>query len=82
MGGVLGSVIALNLTPLISGLESLIGHKFLSGDIYFVDFLPSQLVWSDVALVAGTATVLSLIATWYPAKKASQLNPATVLSSK
>lgn len=82
VGGVLGSVIALNLTPLISGLESLIGHKFLSGDIYFVDFLPSQLVWSDVALVAGTATVLSLIATWYPATKASQLNPATVLSSK
>lgn len=82
VGGMLGSLVALNLTPLVSGLESLIGHKFLSGDIYFVDFLPSELVWSDVALVAGTATVLSLIATWYPATKASQLNPASVLSAK
>ncbi|WP_353496620.1 lipoprotein-releasing ABC transporter permease subunit LolE [Vibrio sp. CB1-14] len=82
VGGIVGSVVALNLTPIISSLENLLGHKFLSGDIYFVDFLPSQLVWNDVLLVAGTATLLSLIATWYPATKASQLNPATVLSAK
>lgn len=82
VGGILGSVVALNLTPIIASLEDLLGHKFLSGDIYFVDFLPSQLVWNDVLLVAGTATLLSLIATWYPAMKASQLNPAAVLSAK
>ncbi|MGR5178370.1 lipoprotein-releasing ABC transporter permease subunit LolE [Vibrio parahaemolyticus] len=82
VGGVLGSLVSMNLTPIVSALESMIGHKFLSGDIYFVDFLPSQLLWNDVALVAGTATLLSLIATWYPATKASQLNPAAVLSAK
>lgn len=82
IGGILGSLVALNLTPIVSGLENLLGHQFLSGDIYFVDFLPSQLIWNDVLLVSGTATLLSLIATWYPAMKASQLNPATVLSAK
>ncbi|MGC9551461.1 lipoprotein-releasing ABC transporter permease subunit LolE, partial [Vibrio metoecus] len=53
-----------------------------SGDIYFVDFLPSQVEWFDVMLVSGTAITLSLLATWYPARRASRLNPAQVLSSK
>ncbi|WP_413284713.1 lipoprotein-releasing ABC transporter permease subunit LolE [Vibrio sp. MA40-2] len=82
VGSLVGVVVALNLTGLITGLERLIGHKFLSGDIYFVDFLPSQVNSSDVLIVSGTAIVLSLLATWYPATKASQMNPARVLSSK
>ncbi|EGU46946.1 outer membrane-specific lipoprotein transporter subunit LolE [Vibrio ichthyoenteri ATCC 700023] len=81
-GSVVGVLVALNLTPIIKGLEALIGHQFLSGDIYFVDFLPSQVMSSDVLMVSGTAIVLSLLATWYPASRASQLNPAAVLSSK
>lgn len=82
VGSVLGVLVALNLTSLIKGLESLMGHQFLSGDIYFVDFLPSQVIMGDVILVSSTAIILSLLATWYPASRASQLNPATVLSSK
>ncbi|MBY8148132.1 lipoprotein-releasing ABC transporter permease subunit LolE [Vibrio fluvialis] len=82
VGSVFGVVVAFNLTPLVKGLETLIGHHFLSGDIYFVDFLPSQVESGDVLLVSGTAIVLSLLATWYPAARASKLNPASVLSSK
>lgn len=86
MGSVVGSIVgvfmALNLTPIIQSLETLLGHQFLSGDIYFVDFLPSQLEWSDVLLVSSTAIILSLLATWYPASRASRLHPAAVLSSK
>ncbi|EGQ7767238.1 lipoprotein-releasing ABC transporter permease subunit LolE [Vibrio parahaemolyticus] len=82
VGSLVGVLVALNLTPIIKGLEGLIGHQFLSGDIYFVDFLPSQLHWPDVALVSTTAIVLSLLATWYPASRAAKLNPAAVLSAK
>ncbi|MCG9578193.1 lipoprotein-releasing ABC transporter permease subunit LolE [Vibrio tubiashii] len=81
-GSVFGVLVALNLTPMISGLENLLGHKFLSGDIYFVDFLPSQVNPSDVIVVSLTAITLGLFATWYPASRASKLNPAAVLSSK
>ena len=81
-GSLIGVIVALNLTPMITALEDLIGHQFLSGDIYFVDFLPSQVNLSDVLLVSLTAVVLSLLATWYPASRASKLNPAAVLSSK
>lgn len=81
-GSVFGVLVALNLTPMIKALENFIGHKFLSGDIYFVDFLPSQVNPNDVILVSLTAIVLSLLATWYPASRASKLNPAAVLSAK
>ncbi|MCW8334733.1 lipoprotein-releasing ABC transporter permease subunit LolE [Vibrio paucivorans] len=82
VGSVLGTLVAMNLTALIKSLEALIGHQFLSGDIYFVDFLPSQVNFSDILLVSGTAIVLSLLATWYPSSRATKLNPASVLSSK
>lgn len=82
VGSVIGVFVALNLTFLIKGLETILGQQFLSGDIYFVDFLPSQVESMDVLIVSGTAIVLSLLATWYPATKASQMNPARVLSAK
>ncbi|MCL9782306.1 lipoprotein-releasing ABC transporter permease subunit LolE [Vibrio sp. S4M6] len=82
VGSIFGVIVALNLTTLVDGLQDLIGHKFLSGDIYFVNFLPSQVDFSNVLVVSATAIVLSFIATWYPASRASKLNPASVLSSK
>jgi lipoprotein-releasing system permease protein len=81
-GGILGITVALNLTTIIKGLENVFHHHFLSGDIYFVDFLPSRVEMSDVIIVAATAIALSLIATLYPASRASRLNPASVLSAK
>lgn len=82
VGSIVGVLVALNLTALIKALEQLLDHQFLSGDIYFVDFLPSAVSSIDVAVVSGTAVVLSLLATWYPAQKAARMNPASVLSGK
>ena len=80
IGIVLGVFLALNLTALIQGLENLIGRKLLSDGIYFVDFLPSELHWQDVALVFISALILSLIASLYPASRAAKLQPAQILS--
>ncbi|WP_145587682.1 lipoprotein-releasing ABC transporter permease subunit LolE [Yersinia rochesterensis] len=81
-GAVVGVIVSLQLTNIIRGLEKLVGHQFLSGDIYFIDFLPSELHWFDVACVLATALVLSLIASWYPARRASRIDPARVLSGQ
>ncbi|CAX59207.1 MAG: lipoprotein-releasing ABC transporter permease subunit LolE [Erwinia billingiae] len=81
-GVVVGVLAAFNLTPLIRGIETLTGYHFLSGDIYFIDFLPSEVHWSDVAIVLVTSLVLSLIASWYPARRASKIDPARVLSGQ
>ncbi|RDL34220.1 lipoprotein-releasing system transmembrane subunit LolE [Photobacterium damselae] len=82
IGAVVGSLLAINLTAIVKVIEKLVGHRFLSGDIYFVDFLPTQLSIHDVILVSITAILLSLVATWYPARRASRLHPAQVLSAK
>ncbi|ORJ25822.1 lipoprotein transporter subunit LolE [Rouxiella badensis] len=80
LGVVIGVVASLELTNIINLLQKMVGHKFLSGDIYFIDFLPSELHWLDVLSVLATALVLSLLASWYPARRASRIDPARVLS--
>ena len=81
IGIVLGIILALNLTIFIQGIEWVIGKKLLSGDVYFVDFLPSELHWLDVLMVLVAALALSLIASFYPASRATKLQPAQVLTS-
>ena len=81
IGIVLGVVLALNLTAIIQGIETLLGKKLLSDGIYFVDFLPSELHWFDVVLVLVAALVLSLLASLYPSSRAAKLQPAQVLSN-
>ncbi|WP_340615998.1 lipoprotein-releasing ABC transporter permease subunit LolE [Xenorhabdus entomophaga] len=82
IGVVVGVFTSLNLTTIIKGLEKLLGHQFLSGDIYFIDFLPSELHMMDVFYVLLTTLVLSLLASWYPARRASKLDPARILSGQ
>ncbi|WP_131865015.1 lipoprotein-releasing ABC transporter permease subunit LolE [Biostraticola tofi] len=81
-GVVVGVLVALNLTTLVKGIENVMGHPLLSGDIYFIDFLPTELHWRDVAGVLATALLLSLLASWYPARRASRIDPAKVLSGR
>ncbi|MGX8942835.1 lipoprotein-releasing ABC transporter permease subunit LolE [Symbiopectobacterium sp. Eva_TO] len=82
IGAVIGVVATLQLSAIMRGIESLTGHHFLSGDIYFIDFLPSELHMIDVVLVLLTAVALSLLASWYPARRASRIEPARVLSGQ
>lgn len=82
IGVVIGVIGALQLTAIIELIEKKIGHQFLSGDIYFIDFLPSELHWLDVLYVLVTALLLSLLASWYPARRASNIDPARVLSGQ
>ncbi len=81
--GVAAGVIAsLQLTTALRYLEKLIGFQFLSADVYFIDFLPSELHWLDVVYVLLTALSLSLLASWYPARRACRIDPAQILSGQ
>lgn len=79
-GIILGVIFALNLTNIIKALESFFGVKLLSDGVYFIDFLPSELNWLDVLWVLLATLILSLLASLYPAIRASKLEPAKVLS--
>ncbi|UKH17494.1 lipoprotein-releasing ABC transporter permease subunit LolE [Actinobacillus pleuropneumoniae] len=79
-GIILGVILSLNLTAMIKAIEGFFGIKLLSDGVYFVDFLPSELHWQDVAYVLIATIVLSLFASLYPATRAAKLEPAKVLS--
>lgn len=79
IGVIMGVLFALNLSGIATFFERVSGVRFLSGDIYFINFLPSELNWHEVAITAVIALILSFIATIYPARKAARINPAQVL---
>jgi lipoprotein-releasing system permease protein len=79
IGAALGILAALNVSAMIAALERLMGHKFLSAEVYFIDYLPSRLMAEDVVLVCSAALVLSFLATLYPAWRASRTQPAEAL---
>jgi lipoprotein-releasing system permease protein len=79
LGGVGGVVLALNVETVLPAIERLFGLKFISADVYYLSELPSRLLWSDVYRVTGTAFLLSILATLYPAWQASRVAPAEEL---
>ena len=79
LGALCGVYLALNLTDIISALEQFLGITFLSGDVYFINYLPSVLQPNDVYVTVITALIMSLLATLYPAWRATKIEPAQVL---
>ncbi len=78
--GVIGGVaLAINLPQVVAFLEQMFGVSVIPGDVYFIGFLPSELHWEDVILIASIALGLTVFATIYPAWKASQTKPAEAL---
>ena len=79
LGLISGVLVAENLTAILNVVEMIVGHKFLSGDIYFINFMPSEVNFHQVILVAFLAFVMSVISTLYPAWTASKIQPAREL---
>ena len=79
LGAISGLVLAFNLETVTGFVENLFGFKILSGDVYYIDKLPSQVNPLDVTLIVVTAILISLLATLYPAWRASKLDPAETL---
>ena len=78
--GVIGGVLlALNVETIVPALERLFNTQFLAADVYYISDLPSELHWDDVWLMAIVAFSLSLLATLYPAWRASRTQPAEAL---
>ncbi len=78
--GILGGVsLALNVETLVPALERLLGVEFLAADVYYISKLPSDLDWNDVYLIGALSFSLSIIATLYPAWRASRTQPAEAL---
>lgn len=78
--GVLGGIVlSLNITDWVNLLQHVLGVRWVSEDVYWVDYLPSALRFSDIVLVALIAFGMSVLATLYPASLAFRTQPAEAL---
>lgn len=79
LGTLLGIAGALTISDIVAWAENLFGFKILSADVYFISYLPSQLLWEDVAIITSASLLLSFLATLYPSWRASRVQPAEAL---
>ena len=74
-----GVLLALNVEAIVASIESLFGIQFIDPNLYYISQLPSDLQWGDVLVVGGGAFLATLVATLYPAWRASRIHPAEAL---
>lgn len=78
--GLVGGVsLALNVETIVPAIENLLGAEFMPADVYYISDLPSELHWDDVITITMVSFAISIIATLYPAWRASRTQPAESL---
>jgi len=79
IGFIIGLLFTLNIQKIQNLLESITGSDLFAAEIYFLSKLPAKIDFYEVGLVVLFALVLSLLATLYPAWRASRVDPIKVL---
>lgn len=79
LGVSLGLLVSLNIDRIKQFLEKLSGTDLFNEEIYFLTQIPSQTDWMEVLYIVIFSISLCFIATIYPAKKASKLDPVEAL---
>jgi lipoprotein-releasing system permease protein len=79
LGVVFGLLLAFNVTGVVNWIQTIFHVKFVSASVYYIDFLPSQVEFTDVWHIAVAALSLSFFATIYPAWRAARLVPVEAL---
>ncbi|WP_287962933.1 FtsX-like permease family protein, partial [Alcanivorax sp.] len=77
LGTVLGVLLATNVSNIAEWVEKTFNTRLF--DAYFVNYLPSELQWSDVGTIVSIALFISFSATLYPSWRASRVQPAEAL---
>ncbi len=78
-GVITGVTLALNVGSIVKQLESWFGFQFIKSQVYFIDYIPSDVSVHDVVLIACISLILSFIATLYPSWRAARTQPAEAL---
>ena len=79
IGVVCGVALAVNVPNIVDGIQNLTGYQFLPESVYYINNVPSELSWPSVGWITGMAFLFSLLATIYPAWRASRTQPAEAL---
>ena len=74
LGCATGFVIVPNLNEIVSSIESIFGIVAFPSDVYYLDRLPSKIQYTDSFLIIIFSVVICLVASLYPAWRASKLD--------
>ncbi|MBI3324873.1 MAG: FtsX-like permease family protein [Candidatus Omnitrophica bacterium] len=74
-----GLLLANNLNAIARWLEEMFGISIFPPSIYYLDHIPAQINGSDVVWIVGSAFVLTVLASIYPASRAARLVPVEAL---
>ena len=79
LGAVTGVVTSLNIETLVPFVENLFSIEFFPADVYVISDFPAELHWDDVVKITLASLLMSVVATLYPARRASKTQPAEAL---
>jgi lipoprotein-releasing system permease protein len=79
LGVGVGLATALNVDVIVPFLENTFGFHIFDPDVYYLSAIPSETHARDVVVIAGTALLLTFLATVYPALRAARTEPAEAL---
>jgi len=79
IGTIAGILTALNIGTIISFIEKAIGFQVFPQSVYIITDFPAELKLNDVIIVVSVSILISMLATLYPAWRASKTQPAEAL---
>lgn len=81
IGTILGILLSLSITKITDFLKNTFNIVLLNEDIYFINFIPSTIVLTDILCIITIALTLSVLASIFPAFKASRTNIVSALNN-
>jgi lipoprotein-releasing system permease protein len=79
VGVLLGVFVSMNIEKIRQLVTSIFGQELFSAEIYFLSKLPSNININEVLIVICISIFLTLLASIFPAWKASKISPAEAL---
>ena len=79
VGVLLGVFVSMNIETIRQLITSMFGQELFSAEIYFLSKLPSNININEVLIVICISIFLTLLASIFPAWKASKISPAEAL---
>jgi len=79
VGCLLAAIFIVNLEAIKTGIEFLFGINLWNPEVRFITEMKAEVDWLEAILTVVLATVLSLLATIIPARRAASLDPVDIL---